>query len=93
MKRAGVADEVYDFIAERLRGLLLEQPGTDPEMLDAVLANRPRSPLDAVARLAGVERVFAVAGCRRARGNQQAHREYSQEDASERPNGRSILQP
>src|SRR6202044_1638341 len=48
VQRAGVADEVYDFIAERLRGVLLEEPGTTPEMLDAVLANRPRSPLDAV---------------------------------------------
>ncbi len=51
VQRAAVVDEVYDFIAERLRGLLLEQPGNTVEMLDAVLANRPRSPLDAVARL------------------------------------------
>jgi glycyl-tRNA synthetase beta chain len=49
--RPRVADEVYDFIAERLRGLLLEEAGTTPEMLDAVLAIRPRSPLDAVTRL------------------------------------------
>jgi glycyl-tRNA synthetase beta chain len=49
--RAGVVDEVYDFIAERLRGLLMEEPGTTVEMLDAVFANRPRSPLDAVTRL------------------------------------------
>jgi glycyl-tRNA synthetase beta chain len=55
VQRARVADEVYDFIAERLRGMLLEQPGTTPEMLDAVLANRPRSPLDAVARLAALK--------------------------------------
>ena len=55
LQRAGVADEVYDFIAERLRGLLLEEPGTTPEMLDAVMANRPRSPLDAVARLAALK--------------------------------------
>jgi glycyl-tRNA synthetase beta chain len=54
-QRAGVADEVYDFIAERLRGLLLEAPGTTPEMLDAVLANRPRSPLDALTRLAALK--------------------------------------
>ena len=46
-----MVDEVYDFIVERLRGLLLEEPGTTPEMLDAVFANRPRSPLDAVTRL------------------------------------------
>jgi len=53
--KAGVADEVYDFIAERLRGLLLEEVGTTPEMLDAVFANRPRSPLDAVTRLAALK--------------------------------------
>jgi glycyl-tRNA synthetase beta chain len=51
VRRDAVIDEVYDFIAERLRGLLLEEPGTTPEMLDAVFANRPRSPLDAVTRL------------------------------------------
>jgi len=51
VQRAGVTDEVYDFIAERLRGLLMEEPGTTAEMLDAVFANRPRSPLDAVTRL------------------------------------------
>ena len=55
VQRAGVADEVYDFIAERLRGVLLEEPGTTPEMLDAVLANCPRSPLDAVTRLAALK--------------------------------------
>ncbi|HEX3398237.1 MAG TPA: glycine--tRNA ligase subunit beta [Steroidobacteraceae bacterium] len=55
VQRAAVADEVYDFIAERLRGMLLEQPGTTPEMLDAVFANRPRSPLDAVTRLAALK--------------------------------------
>jgi glycyl-tRNA synthetase beta chain len=51
VQRPGVTDEVYDFIAERLRGLLLEEPGTTTEMLDAVFANRPSSPLDAVTRL------------------------------------------
>jgi glycyl-tRNA synthetase beta chain len=53
--RTGVIDEVYDFIAERLRGLLSEEPGITPEMLDAVLANRPRSPLDAVTRLRALQ--------------------------------------
>jgi len=51
VQRTGVIDEVYDFIAERLRGMLLEEPGTTAEMLDAVFANHPRSPLDAVTRL------------------------------------------
>jgi glycyl-tRNA synthetase beta chain len=55
VQRAAVADEVYDFIAERLRGMLLEQAGTTPEMLDAVLSHRPRSPLDAVTRLAALK--------------------------------------
>jgi glycyl-tRNA synthetase beta chain len=55
VQRAAAADEVYDFIVERLRGILLEQPGTTPEMLDAVFANRPRSPLDAVTRLAALK--------------------------------------
>ena len=55
VQRHGVVDEVYDFIAERLRGMLLEQPGITPEMLDAVLAIRPRSPLDAVARLSALK--------------------------------------
>ncbi|HLZ96994.1 MAG TPA: glycine--tRNA ligase subunit beta [Steroidobacteraceae bacterium] len=50
--RPGVVDEVYDFIAERLRGLLLERAdGTTPEMIDAVLAGRPASPLDVETRL------------------------------------------
>jgi glycyl-tRNA synthetase beta chain len=53
--RAQVVDEVYDFIAERLRGMLLEEPGTSAEMLDAVLANRPCSPLDAVTRLGALK--------------------------------------
>jgi len=51
VQRAGVVDEVYDFIAERLKGVLLEEHGTTAEMLDSVFANRPRSPLDAVTRL------------------------------------------
>ena len=55
VQRTAAAVEVYDFIAERLRAMLLEQPGTTPEMLDAVFANRPRSPLDAVTRLAALK--------------------------------------
>jgi glycyl-tRNA synthetase beta chain len=55
VQRPAVVDEVYDFLAERLRGILLDQPGTTPEMLDAVLAARPRSALDAVTRLAALK--------------------------------------
>jgi glycyl-tRNA synthetase beta chain len=52
VQRPGVAAEVYDFIAERLRGLLLERAdGTSSEMIDAVLGVKPRSPLDVEARL------------------------------------------
>ena len=52
VQRPGVAGEVYDFIGERLRGVLLERAdGTSAEMIDAVLAVRPRSPLDLEARL------------------------------------------
>jgi glycyl-tRNA synthetase beta chain len=50
--RPAAADEVYAFILERLRALVLErQDGTTPEMLDAVYAVQPASPLDAQARL------------------------------------------
>jgi glycyl-tRNA synthetase beta chain len=50
--RPGVVEEVYDFITERLRGLLLERgDGTTAEMIDAVLAGRPASPLDVETRL------------------------------------------
>jgi glycyl-tRNA synthetase beta chain len=50
--RPAVIEEVYDFIAERLRGLLLERAdGTTAEMIDAVLAGRPTSPLDVETRL------------------------------------------
>jgi glycyl-tRNA synthetase beta chain len=55
-----VADEIYDFLMERLRAYYLERSGepTTPgqatvttEMFDAVLAARPASPLDFDARL------------------------------------------
>jgi len=53
----GAADDVYDYVMERLRAYYLErapQAGTatvTTEMFDAVLATRPRSPLDFDARL------------------------------------------
>jgi glycyl-tRNA synthetase beta chain len=56
--RAVVATEVYDYIMERLRGMYLEPvegavtlDGVTTEAFDAVLATRPRSPLDFDARL------------------------------------------
>jgi glycyl-tRNA synthetase beta chain len=52
VQRSGVVEDVYDFIADRLRGLFLERAdGTSAEMIDAVLAVRPRSPLDVETRL------------------------------------------
>jgi glycyl-tRNA synthetase beta chain len=58
--KAGVADEVYDYLFERLRGLLSEESGTTVEMLDAVFANRPRSPLDARARLQALKEFLSM---------------------------------
>jgi glycyl-tRNA synthetase beta chain len=53
--RAAVATEVYDYVMERLRSSYLEAdsalPGVTTEAFDAVLATRPRSPLDFDARL------------------------------------------
>jgi len=55
-----IADEIYDFLMERLRVYYLEGAGAAPvpgraavttEMFDAVLAARPASPLDFDARL------------------------------------------
>jgi glycyl-tRNA synthetase beta chain len=47
-----VADEVYDYVMERLRAYYLEAgSGVTTEMFDAVLARRPASPLDFDARL------------------------------------------
>jgi glycyl-tRNA synthetase beta chain len=54
IQRPAVVDEVYEFVVERLRGMLLEQPGTSVEMLDAIFANRPASPLDVTTRLAAL---------------------------------------
>ncbi len=56
--RDEVAAQVYDYMMERLRHAWLEPPdggapipGISPEAVDAVLAVRPRSPLDFDARL------------------------------------------
>jgi glycyl-tRNA synthetase beta chain len=62
VQRAAAASEVYDFIVERLRGLWLERAdGTSAEMIDAVLANRPPSPLDADARLQALREFLRLA--------------------------------
>ncbi|HEX4151304.1 MAG TPA: glycine--tRNA ligase subunit beta [Steroidobacteraceae bacterium] len=52
VQRADTAREVVEFVGERLRGLLMERvPGVTTEMVDAVIATRPTSPLDAESRL------------------------------------------
>jgi glycyl-tRNA synthetase beta chain len=52
VQRPAAAGEVYAFMAERLRGLLLERAdGTTTEMVDAVLAVGRRSPYDIDRRL------------------------------------------
>jgi len=55
---ASIANDIYDFLMERLRAYYLEraaaasgQPSVTTEMFDAVLATRPVSPLDFDARL------------------------------------------
>ncbi len=62
------ADELYDYVFERLRAYYLEgEPRTPgnarpvtPEMFDAVLATRPRSPLELDARLAALGAFLAL---------------------------------
>jgi glycyl-tRNA synthetase beta chain len=46
--QAKVANEIYDYIMERLRGYYVEASDSNltTEMFDAVLANRPKAPLD-----------------------------------------------
>jgi len=52
LHRNGTVEEVHAFIIQRLRGLLLERAdGSTAEMIDAVLAGDPHSPLDVEARL------------------------------------------
>ena len=59
--RAAVAEQVYDYLMERQRNAWLEPPdggppipGITPEVCDAVLSTRPRSPLDFDARIRAV---------------------------------------
>jgi glycyl-tRNA synthetase beta chain len=57
---ATVAREVHDYLLERLRALYLDaRPGLTPEMIDAVVAKRPASPLDFAARLTALEAFLA----------------------------------
>jgi glycyl-tRNA synthetase beta chain len=61
VQREAAADEVFGFLMERLRGLLLERgDGTTTEMVDAVLGVGARSPLDIDARLQALRQFLAV---------------------------------
>lgn len=56
-----VAAEVYDYIMERLRGYYAENaPAFSSDMLDAVLARRPVSPLDLDTRLHALSAFVAL---------------------------------
>jgi glycyl-tRNA synthetase beta chain len=63
---AGAASAVYDYVMERLRASYLEAepatalPGVTTELFDAVLATRPRSPLDFDARIRAVLEFLAL---------------------------------
>ena len=62
VSRPAAADEAYVFMLERLRALVLERgDGTTPEMLDAVYAVQPASPLDAQARLQALKGFLLLA--------------------------------
>jgi len=61
LQRPAAADEVFSFLLERLRGLLLERgDGTTTEMVDAVLAVGARSPVDIDARLQALRQFLTV---------------------------------
>jgi glycyl-tRNA synthetase beta chain len=56
-----IADEVYEYVLERLRAHTLESGGgITTEMFDAVLDRRPRSPLDFDARLKALGAFLAL---------------------------------
>ena len=84
--REAVATQVYDYMMERQRNAWLEPPdggppipGITPEACDAVLATRPRSPLDFDARLRALHRLPRAAGGGQPHGRQQAHRQPAEE--------------
>ena len=66
---AAIAAEVYDYLMERQRNAWLEppdggppMPGITPEICDAVIAARPRSPLDFDARVRALIGFLALPG-------------------------------
>jgi len=66
VKNEAIAIELWDYILDRLRAYVLDSaspaaiPGVTGEMFDAVRESKPRSPLDAVARLAALVKFLAV---------------------------------
>jgi glycyl-tRNA synthetase beta chain len=61
VQRAAAADEVFAFLMERLRGMLLERgDGTTTELVDAVLGVGARSPVDIDARLQALRKFLSL---------------------------------
>jgi glycyl-tRNA synthetase beta chain len=62
VQRESAAQESYEFVIERLRGMYAERAdGVSGEMLDAVLATDSRSPVDIDARLAALRDFLKLA--------------------------------
>ncbi|MEX0707115.1 MAG: glycine--tRNA ligase subunit beta [Woeseia sp.] len=84
---AGVRDEIYDFIVERLRGLCLDRDGVTSEMFDAVRSLRPASlcdiveRLDAVVTFSGHEAAEGLAAANKRIANILRQAEYDATDA------------
>ena len=55
-----LAEDIYDYMMERLRAWYLERGGITTEMFDAVLDTRPASPLDFDERLRALSRFLAL---------------------------------
>ena len=75
-----LAEDIYDYMMERLRAWYLERGGgVTTEMFDAVLDTRPASPHDFDDRLRALSAVPGAPRRGRAHRRQQAHREHPQE--------------
>jgi glycyl-tRNA synthetase beta chain len=59
LRSATLADEVFDFVSERLRAYT-QETGARPDEFEAVAATRPTRPLDFMARLDAVRRFRAL---------------------------------
>jgi glycyl-tRNA synthetase beta chain len=59
-KSAGLGDEIYDFILERMRAYYVDQVGVAPEVFEAVRARRPASLFDFDRRVNAVAAFVSV---------------------------------